>query len=171
METPQKIFVAIGTVAVVGMAVIGGKVLFNDSGVAKRDAANANSSSTTSTNGTASAPQSTGATQNTTTAASAATYKDGTYVATQRYVVPRGDINAIAVTLTIADGKISAVKASDTYTDRESGMYVKSFESEVSTSASGQPLSSYSPSRIGGASLTTDAFTQAIDAVRSQAAA
>ena len=50
-------------------------------------------------------------------------------------------------------------------------MYISGFESSVNSSASGQSLATYSPSRIGGASLTTAAFDDALDTIRSQAMA
>ena len=171
METPQKIFVAIGTVAVVGLALVGGKVLFGGDTAATQGPTKSSSSSVApSTSATTqSTNQSTGSTNAASSTASG--YKDGQYTATQSYYVPHGVSNSVAVTLTIANGKISAVKTDDQYTDGESSMYVSGFESEVSSDASGQSLSSYSPSRIGGASLTTEAFAQALDTIRSQAAA
>lgn len=71
----------------------------------------------------------------------------------------------------INSDKISSVTTSDNYTDRESGMYVSSFEGSVSSDATGQSIGSYSPSRIGGASLTTSAFNEAITNIATQAKA
>lgn len=166
METPQKIFVAIGTAAVVGLAVFGGSVLFGAGGATQNN--NSQAAPAANENSSQSSNQ---ATAGSTAAQTAASYKDGQYTATQNYYVPHGESNSIAVTLTVANGKISAVKVNDQYTDRESGMYISDFESGVSNDANGQSLSSYSPSRIAGASLTTEAFAQAIDNIKSQAAA
>lgn len=104
-------------------------------------------------------------------ATSMSAYKDGTYTNTVSYNVPHGASNSIAVTLVVSGGKISSVKTNSNYSDGQSSYYISSFESSVSSDASGQPLSSYSPSQIGGASLTTYAFSNAIDNIRSQAAA
>ena len=57
----------------------------------------------------------------------------------------------------------------DAYSDSESAMYVGSFESSVSRDAAGQSIASYRPSRIGGASRTTNAFDQALADIATQA--
>lgn len=69
------------------------------------------------------------------------------------------------------NGKITAVTTKNSYSDHESGRYVDSFESSFSSDATGESLASYSPSRIGGASLTTHAFADVLDQIRSDAAA
>lgn len=170
MKPSQKVFVAIGTIAVVGLAVVGGKVLYSGDSLASDGSgmSSSSSSSTQSSVPTSSAPSTSGTSGST---ASSGSYKDGTYTATQSYFVPHGGSNSVKVTLTVANGKISAVTTNDQYTDGESSFYVNSFESSVSSDASGQSLGDYSPSRIGGASLTTEAFAQAVDTIRTQAAA
>lgn len=169
METSQKIFVAIGIVAVVGLAIVGGKILFTGDSMVTQGA---QSTTGTSTAANSISQQSTASpVGNATTGGATASYKDGQYTVTQNYYVPHGGSNSVAVTLTVANGKISAVKTSNQYADGESAMYISGFESMVSSDASGQSLSSYSPSRIGGASLTTNAFSQAIDTIKSQASA
>ena len=170
METPQKIFVAIGTVAVVGLAIFVVFALLGGSTAAAQNPGIASASTSTSIAPAQSTTQPTANSVATGTAASGS-YKDGQYTSTQSYYVPHGGSNSITVTLTVANGKISAVTAKDQYSDGESSMYVSGFENEVSADASNQSLSSYSPSRIGGASLTTEAFAQAIDAIKAQATA
>lgn len=96
-------------------------------------------------------------------------YKNGTYTATVSYSVPKGATNQIAVQATISDGKITAVSSKDTFSDRESGDYIDSFESSLKADVVGQPLSGFSASRIGGASLTTYAFEEAIQKIATQA--
>ena len=44
------------------------------------------------------------------------------------------------------------------YSDRKSAMYIQSFNSEVQSEVVGQKLSNVSPTRIGGASLTSQGF-------------
>lgn len=166
METKQKIFVTIGTAAVVAAAIFGGATLY--SGSAKTGAQSASYSSISSV---ASSNSSSSTLDTSSSATSTGSYKDGTYTKTISYYVPHGGSNSVKVTLTVSGGTITSVSADDTYTDRESGMYISSFESEVSSDAKGQSLASYSPSRIGGASLTTEAFAEAISGIRSDAAA
>lgn len=166
METKQKIFVTIGTAAVVAAAIFGGATLYG--GSTKTDAQTARYSSTSSVT---SSNSSSSTTDTSSSATSTGSYKDGTYTKTISYYVPHGGSNSVKVTLTVSGGTITSVSADDTYTDRESGVYISSFESEVSNNAKGQSLASYSPSRIGGASLTTEAFAEAISGIRSDAAA
>lgn len=173
MEKPQKIFISIGTIAVVGLAVVGGKLLFavddsssNNTPTASQTTQNQPSSTANSVSASSTAPSSTS-----TTGTSGTAVKDGQYTASQSYSVPHGGVNTITVNLTVSNGKISAVKTDNTYTDRESQMWISDFESQLSSDASGQSLASYSPSRIGGASLTTYAFSEAIDTIRTKASA
>lgn len=153
----------------VAVAIFGGASLFNgSSNTGNTPASSARksssiSSSSTSTDATASGTSS--------SAASSGSYKDGTYTKTISYYVPHGGSNSIKVTLTVSGGNITSVTTNDSYTDGESQMYISSFESSVSSDASGQSLASYGPSRIGGASLTTEAFAEAISGIRSDATA
>ena len=173
MDTKNKIFTVVGSVALLAVSVVGGYALFSDkANTTTASVATSSASTNTSSSSSVAAVSTTPASENSTAAAKTTTsYKDGTYTATVRYNVPHGAQNQIALTLTVAGSKITAVKTSDNYTDRESGMYVNSFESSVSSDATGQPIASYSPSRVGGASLTTMAFSDAIDQIRTAASA
>ncbi|MBP9852804.1 MAG: hypothetical protein QG629_254 [Patescibacteria group bacterium] len=113
----------------------------------------------------------TSATQTATTSGAISAYKDGTYSTTAKYQVPHGYQNSIAVKATIKDGKITSVSTDDTYSDHESRNYIDAFESDVENTVVGQYLGDFSASRIGGASLTTMAFDEAIQTITSQAKA
>ena len=162
MDTRNKLFTIVGAVAITAAAGIGGYTLF-----ATPDAQNAQASQVTAS------PISSSPSQSATSApaASSATYKDGTYAAAASYRVPEGGQNTVNATLTITNGKIRTIQASGKYSDRQSSLYVDSFNSSVASDASGQSLASYSPSRIGGASLTTNAFDSVLDTIRTQASA
>ncbi|MFZ1258183.1 MAG: hypothetical protein WAQ25_01815 [Candidatus Saccharimonas sp.] len=95
-------------------------------------------------------------------------YRNGTYTATKQYTVPKNGANSITATITLSAGKITSVSVKNSYTDRESAQYVDSFTSKISGNASGQSIASYAPGRIGGASLTTNAFNAVLDSVRAQ---
>ena len=98
-------------------------------------------------------------------------YKDGTYKATDPYYVPRSETNSISITVTVKSGLISAVQVSDDYSDHESGRYVSSFESGISSAVVGQKIDQVNVYRLGGASLTSDAFNAALSQIMSTAKA
>ena len=174
MDTKNKVFVVIGSVALIASAAIGGYSLFatQDNTAASTTGTSSQVSTTTST------PSSPASTTNTTTASSSATdstssgsYKDGTYNATVSYSVPHGATNSLKATVTVSNGSITAVSTDDSYSDHESGQWISEFESSLSSSVVGTNLASASFSRIGGASLTTDAFNNALEQIISQATA
>ncbi len=166
MRNSDKLFLVIGSVAVIGAAAIGGGMLFfggdDTTSAAPTVQQTSSGTSTPSTSNTA---------DTTTDTSTSGSYKDGSYSATMSYTVPHGQQNSIDTTVTVSDGKITAVSVNDTTNDRESEMYIASFENSLDSDAVGQSLASYSPNRIGGASLTTYAFTQALDTIRSDAQA
>lgn len=171
MDTKNKIFTIIGSIALVATATVGGYTLFATKDTAATPVATSSSVASTS-QGTASTADTTAtATSSTSSTSSTGSYKDGTYTAVTSYSVPKGAQNSITATVTIVGGNITTVKTSNNYSDHESGMYVADFDSSVSSDASGQSIASYSPSRIGGASLTTMAFSDALDTIRNQAKA
>lgn len=94
-------------------------------------------------------------------------YKDGTYKTQSSYRTPGGTYQ-MQVTMTVANDKISTANvvfdsrgANDSY----SSSFSKAYQSKVV----GQSLSTVKPSRVGGASLTTNAFNNAISSIRTQA--
>lgn len=146
----------VGTVAILATAGIVGTSLFTQ-----------NNATSTNTASSQTASSTTNTTTNTSTATSS--YKDGTYTATKQYTVPHGLNNTLKATIVISSGKITSATTEDTSSDHESAAYISRFESALSSSATGQSLGSYSPSRIGGASLTTQAFADALSDIASQA--
>lgn len=168
MDTKNKIFVVIGTVAILATAGVGGYTLFtakddeivptySGTSLLTPDTAN------TSTNSNVSSAD-------TTNTAVTGAYKDGTYTATQLYGVPKGS-NDITVTVVISSSAISSVTTSHTSSDRESAMYIDSFDTGINAAVVGKSLDEVSANRVGGASLTTDGFNAALDVVRTQASA
>jgi hypothetical protein len=177
MDTRNKIFTVIGTIAVLGTAgVIGAALFMNDSSDSDTASTTNSSQTTSSTNNTSSSSSNTSASNSTSSTStgssstsSSSSYSDGTYTTTVSYSVPHGGQNTLKATVVVSAGKISSVTTDNNYTDHESAMYIEDFESAVSSSAVGQSISSYSPTRIGGASLTTAAFADAVTDIRSQA--
>ena len=106
-----------------------------------------------------------------TTESTAAAYQDGTYAAAANYAVPRGENNRLEVSVTLTSGIISDITAEGKYTDDESKEYIDAFEAAVEDSVVGKALDAISLSRIGGASLTTQAFSDVLVDIRNQAKA
>lgn len=156
MDEKNKVFLAVGAVAIVAAAAIGAvKIIGNSHERVTTPASTTNVSQNTSapTKSSAGAPM-----------ASAGSYKDGEYTAQGAYSVPGGN-NSISIKLTIKDGKIAAVMTDDKYAERESSYYIDSFNSAIEGAVVGQPLDGLSLSRVGGASLTTQGFNQALDSI------
>lgn len=158
MNSSNKTFLAIGVTAVIGAATIGGYSLLGSGSASDASTATGSSQAASSTIGDTPVQL----------AEPTSTYKNGTYTASVSYRVPGGDTNTITTTLTIGDDTISTVEASNDYADHESEKYTSSFTGQISTVAAGQPITT-SFSRIGGASLTTEAFNQTLADIATQA--
>lgn len=176
MKQQDKVFMIMGATVITLTATVAGVYLFG-----KPDAASSlttptvTTATTTPATTTTTAPTaSTSASQSTTTATSATSsstaYKDGTYTATATYYVPR-TTNSITANVTITNDKITDVSVTNNYTDRESGMYIDSFVSSLKSAVVGKSVSGLSVNRIGGATLTTDGFSSALNSIISQAKA
>lgn len=176
MKQQDKVFMAVGGGVVTALAALTGVYLFgdNDSSTATQaattslttsgattSASDANSTTSTSTD------KSTSSNSTSTTSSS---YKDGTYSASIDYSVPHGT-NSLTAKLTIKDGTVTAVNVDNDYSDNESGMYIDSFENAIQGAVVGQDVGSLSLSRLAGASLTTQAFNNALTTIRNDAKA
>jgi uncharacterized protein with FMN-binding domain len=166
MKSHEKIFMVVGTVAVMAVSGIIGYSLFAQPDTAVTQQATVSSSQNATTTSNA---QPTSTSVSTSTTQSNSSYKDGTYTGQASYSVPHGDTNSIKVTVTVTNGAIVSASATHDYSDHESGMYVDSFDSSLSSVTQGESLASFSTYRIGGASLTTDAFMQVLDSIKSDA--
>lgn len=94
-------------------------------------------------------------------------FLDGTYQSSISYRVPEGKYS-MDVAITITNDIVTAVNTTfnsraehDSYTRR----FVKSYESSVI----GKDIETLNLSRVGGASLTTKAFNDALDTIRTDA--
>lgn len=95
-------------------------------------------------------------------------YKDGSYTASINYRVPNGT-NTIKVTMSIKNDSVESVKTDSNYSDYESQYYISGFENNIDKTVKGKSLSSLSVGRVGGASLTSNAFNYAIKTIRNEA--
>lgn len=164
MKQQDKLFMAVGGGVVTALAVITGIYLFggNESSTGSNPQSAVSSANTSDTAASAADSQ--------VAATSTTSFKDGTYSASVDYFVPHGS-NTLTANVTIKDGKITAVTANDKYSDNESAMYIDSFENTLQSSVVGRDIGALSLSRIGGASLTTQAFNDALNTIRNNAKA
>lgn len=95
-------------------------------------------------------------------------YQDGTYSNTVSYYVPKGS-NDLTAKVTVTGGTVTAVSVDHKYSDHQSGMYIDSFDSTLQDAVVGKSIEGLSLGRIGGATLTTQAFDDAITAIRDDA--
>jgi|JI10StandDraft_1071094.scaffolds.fasta_scaffold366592_2 uncharacterized protein with FMN-binding domain len=172
--------IIVGALSIASIVGAAGFVLTHTKPTATPSAANPATSQTAIKETTSQSTDTAAATADTTTntstttnsSASSSGYKDGTYSASASYTVPHGYSNDLLVKLTVANGVVSSVSTDNTYSDRESQMYVDSFEREIKSAVVGKSLSSLtSLSRVGGASLTTYAFDDALATIANQAKA
>lgn len=96
------------------------------------------------------------------------TYKDGTYAKTVNYQSP-GGIESISVTITVSGGTVSNATISQEANNRDSEEYQSSFRKNYQSKVVGKKLSELNLSIVSGASLTTEAFNDGLNDVRSQA--
>lgn len=169
MNSKDKFLVTVGTVAVLGVASFTGYALFATKNTDTTTQVAAQSTSVPSSSATTTA-----ASTSTTASSASGTYKDGQYSTTTTYGVPHGYTNSITVNLTVKDGVVTAVVLTNSFEsrDRESGMYIDKFRKrDFPGSVVGKSLSDLAVSYVGGASLTSLAFNDALDTIRSDAKA
>ena len=95
------------------------------------------------------------------------TNTSSTRQATVGYSVPNGDTENLSITVTLTNGTISDISFSMTPTNKESSEYYNKFKNSFPKSqVVGKTIGSVSISRVGGASLTTNAFNRAIGELR-----
>lgn len=102
-------------------------------------------------------------------AASGATYKDGTYTADGSYQTPE-TVEKISVTVTIADDTVTAVEVTGDPQAPESKNFQSKFIGGISAQVVGKKLDDISVDRVSGSSLTSGGFNQALDTIRAEAA-
>ncbi len=94
-------------------------------------------------------------------------YRNGTYNTQTSYRTPDGTYQ-MDVSFTVANDKITSTNLTFDSKGARDG-YSKRFSNSYQSQLIGQDLGSVSLSRVGGASLTTKAFNNAINSIRNQA--
>lgn len=97
-------------------------------------------------------------------------YIDGSYVSTITYSVPRGFTDTITLNVTLQGDQITSFSQDNVATNPTSTSYVNEYLAAFNNnSVLNQSIDDVSLARIGGASLTTQAFMNALAAIKSQA--
>ena len=99
------------------------------------------------------------------------TYVDGSYSADKTYRVPEGHTESISVTVTLSGDVITDLQIDTGATNGESREYQTPFDNQINGEVEGQDLDEADVSRLGGASLTSNAFNDLLDAIRNSAEA
>lgn len=82
--------------------------------------------------------------------------------------MPEGRSESITVSLQLNNRIITELHSTHSMNMGKSRMYQQAFEAEIQPLVVGKDINSLNLSRVAGASLTTDAFMQAIATIRSQ---
>jgi uncharacterized protein with FMN-binding domain len=99
-----------------------------------------------------------------------ASYTDGTYDATAEYQSPNGT-ESIDVELTLADGAVTAVTVTGNGTSPDSQRYQGEFSDGISDEVVGKDIDSLNVDKVGGSSLTSGGFNDAVEQIKAEALA
>lgn len=102
--------------------------------------------------------------------AEATEYADGTYTAEGSYQTPE-TVEQISVTLTLADGVVTAVEVTGDPQAPETEQYQGQFIDGIDEEIVGVALDDLNVSRVAGSSLTSGGFNAAVEDIKEQAAA
>lgn len=96
-----------------------------------------------------------------TTAAEEPAYADGTYAATGSYESPAGP-ETVGVSITLADGLVTAVEVTPEATNPASQKFQNQFASGVADVVVGKPIEGLTVDAVSGSSLTPEGFNAAL---------
>lgn len=101
---------------------------------------------------------------------SAGAYADGSYTATGDYQAPSGT-ETVEVTVTLESGTITAVTAVGDATDPQAQGYQGQFAAGIGAIVVGKNIDDIQVDKVGGSSLTSTGFNNAIESIKADAAA
>lgn len=104
------------------------------------------------------------------TSSGGGSYTDGSYTAEGSYATPES-VETIVVTVTLAGDVITDVEVTGDPQKSESVQYQGQFIGGIADVVVGQDIDEISVSRVAGSSLTSGGFNDAIEAIKSEAAA
>ncbi|AZZ57386.1 hypothetical protein C5E08_07495 [Rathayibacter iranicus] len=128
------------------------------------------SSTTTGASTDATTAPSTASSPATGAAASGSTVKDGTYQAEGSYTSPGGN-EKVGVSLTLADGVVTAVTVTPESENPTGQQYQERFASGISGEVVGKQLDELKVSKVSGSSLTSGGFNDAVTTIKADATA
>ena len=96
-------------------------------------------------------------------------YKDGLYVSTQDYQSPNGT-ETIDVTITLSKDIIIAVDVVGHGTSPDSKLHQKQFRDGIAGVVVGKDIDDIDVHKVGGSSLTSEGFNEAVEIVKADAA-
>jgi uncharacterized protein with FMN-binding domain len=99
---------------------------------------------------------------------SGTSFKDGTYSELGRYTSP-GGASAVAVTLTLKRGVVTAVKVVPKAENPTAAGYESQFASGVAAKVVGKPITALNVTVVSGSSLTSQGFDAAVAAIEAKA--
>lgn len=105
----------------------------------------------------------------TTEAATAGSYTDGEYTESAEYQSPNGT-EEVTVTVTLADGVITAVESVGDGDNPNSKRYQTEFADGIADVVVGKNIDEISVDKVAGSSLTSDGFNAAIEKIKADAA-
>ncbi|MFT4028534.1 MAG: hypothetical protein QM675_01540 [Protaetiibacter sp.] len=150
-----------------GAAGLGLLTLAGCSGAADADTGSSSSSDTSSSSSdTGSSSSSTSSD----TSSSSSGYTDGTYTAEGSYLTPGGE-ETIEVEITLEDGIVTAVTVTPEATDAKAESFQEEFADGIADVVVGVSIDELDVSRVAGSSLTSEGFAEAIETIKSEAAA
>jgi len=97
-------------------------------------------------------------------------YTDGSYDATASYQSPNGT-ETIDVELTLADNVITAVTVTGNGTSPDSQRYQGEFSSGIADVVVGKNIDEIQVDKVAGSSLTSGGFNDAVEQIKTEAAA
>ena len=97
-----------------------------------------------------------------------ASYADGTYTADGDYVSPAGP-SKVTVEITLADDVVTGVTVTPLSTDSTAKGFQTQFADGIAAVVEGEDIDDLSVSRVGGSSLTSGGFNDAVEKIKAEA--
>lgn len=101
---------------------------------------------------------------------STADYADGTYTATGDYISPAGP-SQVTVEITLTDDEVTAVTVTPLSTNATAKGFQTQFANGIADVIVGRDVDTLEVSRVGGSSLTSGGFNDAIEQIKAEARA
>jgi hypothetical protein len=99
-----------------------------------------------------------------------AEYTDGSYTADGSYSAPSG-AESITVEITLADDVVTDVVVTPHATEGNQAQFQGQFAAGIAAEVKGKDIDTLAVSRVGGSSLTSGGFNEALEAIKADALA